>query len=138
MDPGELGRGPATAVSALTFAVRQTVEAALPKYHVSALGRLGRAEEAETKTRRAHRTGQNRLRPAQPEPHGRSAADHHCREQGPRHSEGTHRTVSAGILRRDCHAEGYGATGARQHVTLTHQQTLGTVVKHVKENSMIT
>ncbi|GAA2248528.1 hypothetical protein GCM10010232_39910 [Streptomyces amakusaensis] len=67
-------------------------------------------------------------------PHGR----HHCREQGPRHGEGTHRTISTGIRRRGCHADGYGATKARHHLPVARQQNLGTVVKHVKENSMIT
>ncbi|MEU6966030.1 hypothetical protein [Streptomyces chrestomyceticus] len=46
---------PAGAASVLAFAVLQAVEAALPEYRSSALGRLGRTEEAEAEARRATR-----------------------------------------------------------------------------------
>lgn len=57
---GRPGRGPAGAVSVLAFAALQTVEAALPEYHSSALGRLGRTEEAEAEASRAFKTEQGR------------------------------------------------------------------------------
>ncbi|WP_326778868.1 hypothetical protein [Streptomyces sp. NBC_01445] len=44
----------------LAFAALQTVEAALPEYHSSALGRLGRTEEAEAEASRAFKTEQGR------------------------------------------------------------------------------
>ncbi|GGZ49821.1 hypothetical protein GCM10010387_50130 [Streptomyces inusitatus] len=81
MEQGELDADPAEAASALAFAELQAVEVPLPKYRTSALGRLGRTEEAETETHRAYRTGQNPTPvPAQPEPRGH----HRHREQGRR------------------------------------------------------
>ncbi|AXU16852.1 hypothetical protein [Streptomyces clavuligerus] len=44
----------------LAFAALQAVQAALPEYRASALGRLGRTEEAEAEAHRAYRTEQNR------------------------------------------------------------------------------
>ncbi|WP_329345017.1 hypothetical protein OG252_51610 [Streptomyces sp. NBC_01352] len=44
----------------LAFAALQAVEQALPEYRSSALGRLGRTEEAEAEARRAYKTEQNR------------------------------------------------------------------------------
>lgn len=51
---------PVPAASALAFAALQAVEQALPEYRSSALGRLGRTEEAEAEARRAYRTEQGR------------------------------------------------------------------------------
>ncbi|MBB5119299.1 hypothetical protein [Streptomyces eurocidicus] len=53
----------------LAFAALQVVEAALPEYRSSALGRLGRTEEAEAEARRAYKTEQGR-RWFQHNPHG--------------------------------------------------------------------
>ncbi|MFE2838490.1 hypothetical protein ACFXI6_47270 [Streptomyces mirabilis] len=60
MDPGELDADPIAAVSALAFTELQTVQQALPEYRRSALGRLGRTEEAEAEARRPYTTEQNR------------------------------------------------------------------------------
>lgn len=60
VEPGELDADPAGAASVLAFAGLQAVEAALPEYRSSALGRLGRTGEAETEARRAYRTEQGR------------------------------------------------------------------------------
>lgn len=60
VEPGELDADPAMAASALAFTALQAVEQALPEYRSSALGRLGRTEEAETEARRAYKTEQNR------------------------------------------------------------------------------
>ncbi|GGZ49831.1 hypothetical protein GCM10010387_50150 [Streptomyces inusitatus] len=106
MDPVELDTDPAAAVSALAFAVRQAVGAALLEYRASALGRLGRAEEVEAETHRVYRTGQrlwyqfnqNRVDVIA----GVSKA--------PGAARGTHRTVSTGIRRCDRPHDGYGAT----------------------------
>ncbi|GAA1924108.1 hypothetical protein [Streptantibioticus ferralitis] len=59
MEPGELAANPVAAASALAFTALQTVEQALPEYRSSALGQLGRTEEAETEARRAYKTEQN-------------------------------------------------------------------------------
>ncbi|MEU8957962.1 hypothetical protein AB0C93_27055 [Streptomyces sp. NPDC048518] len=53
VEPGELDQDPARAASVLAFAALQAVQAALPEYRSSALGWLGRAEEAEDEARRA-------------------------------------------------------------------------------------
>jgi hypothetical protein len=58
--PGELDANPALAASALAFAALHAVQQALPEYRSSALGRLGRTEEAEAEARRAYATEQNR------------------------------------------------------------------------------
>lgn len=60
VEPGELDADPALAASALAFTALQAVEQALPEYRSSALGRLGRTEEAEAEARRAYKTEQNR------------------------------------------------------------------------------
>ncbi|MFF9403824.1 hypothetical protein [Streptomyces sp. NPDC014744] len=60
MRPGELEAEPVAAASALAFTALQTVEQALPEYRSSALGRLGRTEEADTEARRAYATEQGR------------------------------------------------------------------------------
>ncbi|CQR59410.1 hypothetical protein [Streptomyces leeuwenhoekii] len=60
MEPGALDADPVLAASALAFAALQAVEQALPEYRSSALGRLGRTEEAEAEARRAYKTEQNR------------------------------------------------------------------------------
>ncbi|MEV8393472.1 MULTISPECIES: hypothetical protein [unclassified Streptomyces] len=57
----------------LAFAALQAVEAALPEYRRSALGRLGRTEEAEAEARLAYRTEQGR-RWFKHNPHGADAA----------------------------------------------------------------
>ncbi|MFH8736341.1 MULTISPECIES: hypothetical protein [unclassified Streptomyces] len=44
----------------LAFTTLQAVEQALPEYRGSALGQLGRTEEAEAEARRAYKTEQNR------------------------------------------------------------------------------
>ncbi|WLQ45128.1 hypothetical protein P8A22_37785 [Streptomyces laculatispora] len=72
VEPGELDADPAGAASVLAFAALQAVEAALPEYRSSAMGRLGRTEEAETEARRAFRTEQGR-RWFQHNPHGADA-----------------------------------------------------------------
>jgi len=60
VEPGELDADPVAAASALAFAALQAVEQALPEYRNSALGRLGRTEEAEVEARRAYKTEQGR------------------------------------------------------------------------------
>ncbi|MGW8557967.1 hypothetical protein [Streptomyces tubercidicus] len=72
VEPGELDADPAGATSVLAFAALQAVEAALPEYRSSALGRLGRAEEAEAEARRTYRTEQVR-RWFKHNPHGADA-----------------------------------------------------------------
>ncbi|GAA2267879.1 hypothetical protein GCM10010232_70350 [Streptomyces amakusaensis] len=127
---GRVGHGPAVPV--LAHAALQAVEQPLPEYRTSP---LGFTEEAETETHRAYRTEQNWLwysttriaRTPSPPPWAR-----------PGRSEGTHRAVSTGIRQHNLHTDGYGATRTRHHLPLIHQQNLGSAVKHVKENSMIT
>ncbi|MFF3735187.1 hypothetical protein ACFYXM_34180 [Streptomyces sp. NPDC002476] len=60
MQPGELEAEPIAAASALAFTALQAVEQALPEYRSSALGRLGRTEEAEAEAQRAYKTEQGR------------------------------------------------------------------------------
>ncbi|MFC5156733.1 hypothetical protein [Streptomyces amakusaensis] len=60
MDPADPDANPAAARSAIAHAALQAVEAALPEYRASALGRLGQTEEAETEARRAYATEQGR------------------------------------------------------------------------------
>ncbi len=60
VEPDELDADPALAASALAFAALQAVEQALPEYRSSALGRLGRTEEAEAEAKRVYATEQNR------------------------------------------------------------------------------
>lgn len=60
MEPGALDADPVLAASALAFAALQAVEQALPEYRSSALGRLGRTEEAEAEARRAYKAEQGR------------------------------------------------------------------------------
>ncbi|MFD3621496.1 hypothetical protein ACFWWT_41115 [Streptomyces sp. NPDC058676] len=60
MDPGELEADPVAAASALAFAELQAVQQALPEYRRSALGWLGRTEEAAAEARRAYAIEQNR------------------------------------------------------------------------------
>ncbi|WP_406490687.1 hypothetical protein OHB06_01235 [Streptomyces sp. NBC_01604] len=60
MDPGELDADPVAAASALAFAELQAVQQALPEYRRSALGWLGRTEEAAAEARRAYAIEQNR------------------------------------------------------------------------------
>ncbi len=48
------------AASALAYTALQAVEQALPEYRSSALGRLGRTEEAEAEARRAYKTERGR------------------------------------------------------------------------------
>ncbi|MEU1516267.1 hypothetical protein ABZ490_29715 [Streptomyces sp. NPDC005811] len=60
MEPGDLEADPIAAASVLAFNAFQAVEQALPEYRSSALGRLGRAEEAEAEARRAYKTEQGR------------------------------------------------------------------------------
>ncbi|MEV4975329.1 hypothetical protein AB0K59_30945 [Streptomyces scopuliridis] len=72
VEPGELDADPAGAASVLAFAALQAVEATLPEYRRSALGRLGRTEEAEAEARLAYRTEQGR-RWFQHNPHGADA-----------------------------------------------------------------
>ncbi|MER6503944.1 hypothetical protein ABT218_32545 [Streptomyces sp. NPDC001455] len=60
MQPGELEAEPVAAASALAFTALQAVEQALPEYRSSALGRLGRTEEAEAEAQRAYKTEQGR------------------------------------------------------------------------------
>ncbi|RAJ63616.1 hypothetical protein K376_00711 [Streptomyces sp. PsTaAH-130] len=62
VEPGEIDADPAGAASVLAFAALQAVQAAPPKYRASALGRLGRTEEADTEARQAYRTEQTRRR----------------------------------------------------------------------------
>ncbi|MEV0694855.1 hypothetical protein [Streptomyces sp. NPDC050388] len=72
MEPSALDADLVLAASALAFAALQAVEQALPEYRSSALGRLGRTEEAEAEARRAYKTEQNR-RWFQHNPHGADA-----------------------------------------------------------------
>ncbi|MGZ2362413.1 hypothetical protein LRE75_38160 [Streptomyces sp. 372A] len=72
VEPGELDQDPAGAACVLAFAALQAVQAALPEYRASALGRLGRTEEAEAEVRRAYRTEQGR-RWFRHNPHGADA-----------------------------------------------------------------
>ncbi|MFF9607598.1 hypothetical protein ACF1GY_35950 [Streptomyces sp. NPDC014684] len=72
MEPGALDADPVLAASALAFTAVQAVEQALPEYRSSALGRLGRTEEAEAEARRAYKTEQNR-RWYKHNPHGADA-----------------------------------------------------------------
>jgi hypothetical protein len=60
VEPGALDADPVGAVSVLAFTALQVVEQALPEYRSSALGRLGRSEEAEAEARRAYKTEQGR------------------------------------------------------------------------------
>ncbi|GCD32913.1 hypothetical protein OEIGOIKO_00631 [Streptomyces chrestomyceticus JCM 4735] len=60
VEPGGLDADPAGATSVLAFAALQAVEAALPEYRSSVLGRPGRAEEAEAEARRAYQTERGR------------------------------------------------------------------------------
>lgn len=70
--PSELDQDPAGAASVLAFTALQTVQAALPEYQASALGRLGRTQEAEAEASRAYRTEQKR-RWFRHNPHGADA-----------------------------------------------------------------
>ncbi|MEU5709937.1 hypothetical protein [Streptomyces flaveolus] len=72
MEPGALDADPVLAASALAFTALQAVEQALPKYRSSALGRLGRTQEAEAEARRAYKTEQGR-RWYKHNPHGADA-----------------------------------------------------------------
>ncbi|WMI61996.1 hypothetical protein RBH85_36645 (plasmid) [Streptomyces rochei] len=60
MEPGALDADPVLAASALAFTALQAVQQALPEYRSSALGRLGRTEEAEAEALRAYKTEQGR------------------------------------------------------------------------------
>ncbi|MCX5321416.1 MULTISPECIES: hypothetical protein [unclassified Streptomyces] len=60
MEPVELDADLVGAASVLAFAALQAVEQALPEYRSSALGHLGRTEEAEAEARRAYKTEQGR------------------------------------------------------------------------------
>ncbi|MEH0557438.1 hypothetical protein [Streptomyces sp. B21-101] len=60
MEPGELEADLVAAASVLAFNALQVVQQALPEYRSSALGRLGRTEEADAEARRAYKTEQNR------------------------------------------------------------------------------
>ncbi|MFJ2101385.1 hypothetical protein ACIOHR_29835 [Streptomyces anulatus] len=60
MEPGELDADPAGVDAVLAFTALQTVEAALPEYRSSALGRLGRTKEADTEAAQAYRTERGR------------------------------------------------------------------------------
>ncbi|MER6103719.1 hypothetical protein ABT115_15680 [Streptomyces sp. NPDC001832] len=59
-EPGELDADPIGTAAVLAFGALQTVEAALSEYRSSALGRLGRTEEAKAEARRAYKTEQGR------------------------------------------------------------------------------
>ncbi|MFF9497247.1 hypothetical protein [Streptomyces flaveolus] len=72
VEPDVLEADPVLAASALAFTALQAVEQALPEYRSSALGRLGRAEEAEAEARRAYETEQGR-RWYKHNPHGTDA-----------------------------------------------------------------
>lgn len=72
MEPDALHADPVLAASALAFTALQAVEQALPEYRSSALGRLGRTEEAEAEARRAYKTEQGR-RWYRHNPHGADA-----------------------------------------------------------------
>lgn len=58
--PGELDADPIGAAAVLTFGGLRAVEAALPEFRSSALGRLARTEEADAEARRAYKTEQGR------------------------------------------------------------------------------
>ncbi|MGW6463976.1 hypothetical protein [Streptomyces rubiginosohelvolus] len=58
--PGELDADPIGAAAVLAFGALRAVEAALPEFRSSALGRLARTEEAEAEARRAYKTEQGR------------------------------------------------------------------------------
>ncbi|WP_331763447.1 hypothetical protein [Streptomyces anulatus] len=58
--PGELDADPIGAAAVLAFGALRAVEAALPEFRSSALGRLGQAEEACAEARRAYETEQGR------------------------------------------------------------------------------
>ncbi|MFC8705903.1 hypothetical protein ACFUIV_27510 [Streptomyces anulatus] len=60
MEPGELDADPAGVDAVLAFTALQTVEAALPEYRSSALGRLGRTGEADTEAAQAYRAERGR------------------------------------------------------------------------------
>ncbi|MFH9968342.1 hypothetical protein ACH4PR_44775 [Streptomyces mirabilis] len=60
MEPGDLESNPVAAASVLAFNALQAVQQALPEYRSSALGRLGRTEEAEAEARGAYKTEQDR------------------------------------------------------------------------------
>ncbi|GAA2267931.1 hypothetical protein GCM10010232_70470 [Streptomyces amakusaensis] len=120
----------------LAHAALQAIEQPLPEYRTSTLGRLRRTKEAEAEARRAYRTGQSNRCWCKHNPNPADAVT--AVSKAPDNGEGTHRTVSADIRRRDRHLDGYGAIQSPAPLTLTHQQDLGTVVKHVKENTMIT
>ncbi|MFD8712015.1 hypothetical protein ACFV07_16325 [Streptomyces anulatus] len=60
MEPGELDADAAGVGAVLAFTALQTVEAALPEYRSSALGRLGHTEEADTEAAQAYRTERGR------------------------------------------------------------------------------
>lgn len=51
--PGELDADPIGTAAVLAFGALRAVEAALPEFRNSALGRLGQAEEARAEARRA-------------------------------------------------------------------------------------
>ncbi|MFF9690516.1 hypothetical protein [Streptomyces sp. NPDC014623] len=58
--PGELDADPIGTAAVLAFGALRTVEAALPEFRSSALGRLGRTEEADVEARQAYKTEQGR------------------------------------------------------------------------------
>ncbi|MFC8705858.1 hypothetical protein ACFUIV_27245 [Streptomyces anulatus] len=58
--PGELDADPIGAAAVLALGALRAVEAALPEFRSSALGRLARTEEAEAEARRAFKTEQGR------------------------------------------------------------------------------
>ncbi|MGF1344555.1 hypothetical protein ACQSMD_31335 [Streptomyces flavovirens] len=58
--PGELDVDPIGAAAVLAFGALRAVEAALPEFRSSALGRLARTEEAEAEARQAYKTEQGR------------------------------------------------------------------------------
>ncbi|MGP3635587.1 hypothetical protein ACTU45_19840 [Streptomyces sp. 24-1644] len=58
--PGELDADPIGAAAVLAFGALRAVEAALPEFRSSALGRLARTEEAEAEAQRAFKTEQGR------------------------------------------------------------------------------
>ncbi|MEV5566029.1 MULTISPECIES: hypothetical protein [Streptomyces] len=58
--PGELEADPIGAAAVLAFGALRAVEAALPEFRSSALGRLARTEEADAEARRAYKTEQGR------------------------------------------------------------------------------
>ena len=58
--PGELDVDPIGAAAVLAFGALRAVEAALPEFRSSALGRLARTEEADAEARQAYKTEQGR------------------------------------------------------------------------------